>query len=106
MTMFIRFAITKSITCLVLCLSWFAKDILGAGTVTEMAIPLGGQWRFAMDQPDVGVNQQWFTSNLSDQIIQPGILQAQGYGDEISTNTPWVLTLHDPFWYLRDEYNA
>ena len=36
----------------------------------------------------------------------PGILQAQGYGDEISTGTPWVHGLHDHYWYLRDDYQA
>ncbi|WP_313076328.1 hypothetical protein [Lacrimispora sp.] len=37
-------------------------------------------------------------------ITLPGILQGQGYGDEIQKDTPWVSGLHDPFWYEREEY--
>src|SRR5262249_39764821 len=36
----------------------------------------------------------------------PGALQSQGYGDEISVNTPWVLTLYDRNWFLRADYQA
>ncbi|HKG80217.1 MAG TPA: glycoside hydrolase family 2 TIM barrel-domain containing protein, partial [Pyrinomonadaceae bacterium] len=31
---------------------------------------------------------------------------AQNYGNEISTSTPWVLSLYDRFWYLRDDYKG
>jgi hypothetical protein len=37
-------------------------------------------------------------------ISIPGILQGQGYGDEIQKDTPWISGLHDPFWYEREEY--
>ncbi len=69
-------------------------------------IPLAGQWRFALDPTDVGIAQGWFNSNLTHRIRLPGILQAQGYGNEINTNTPWVLTLYDTNWFLRDDYKA
>jgi hypothetical protein len=32
------------------------------------------------------------------------VLQAQGFGDEISRNTPWVLSLYDKNWFLREDY--
>jgi beta-galactosidase len=77
------------------------------------SLSLAGEWRFALDRNDVGTNEQWFAKNLSvlrssttaeggpDKIKLPGILQAQGYGDDISTNTPWVLTLGDAWWKLQ-----
>ncbi len=65
---------------------------------------LAGQWRFALDRKDAGVGEQWFTRELADKINLPGALQAQGYGDEISTNTPWVLSLYDKNWFLRADY--
>jgi hypothetical protein len=43
---------------------------------------------------------------LPDKIRLPGVLEAQGYGDEIGIRTPWVLTLYDHFWYLRADYAA
>ena len=51
-------------------------------------IQLAGEWRFALDRADVGVGEKWFAKDLPDKIQLPGILQAQGYGDDISTNTP------------------
>jgi len=65
---------------------------------------LGGRWRFALDPTDSGVNGQWFNRPLPYPITLPGILQSQDFGDEISTSTPWVLSLYDRFWYLRDDY--
>ena len=76
----------------------FAAQILCAG---ENNIPLAGEWRFGMDRRDVGLNEHWFSKKLSANIPLPGILQAQGYGDDISTNTPWVSTLGDAWWKIQ-----
>ncbi|HZL77252.1 MAG TPA: hypothetical protein VFC17_00180, partial [Candidatus Limnocylindrales bacterium] len=73
-----------------------AKQIPAAET-----LPLAGEWRFALDRTDAGTNEKWFTKNLTNKIQLPGILQAQGYGDDISTNTPWVLTLGDAWWKIQ-----
>jgi beta-galactosidase len=68
-------------------------------------IPLGGEWRFAMDREDSGIQQQWFSRDLSERIRIPGILQSQGYGDEIGIDTPWVAALpRDMRWYLLPQY--
>jgi hypothetical protein len=64
-------------------------------------LSLAGTWRFALDRQDLGTNQQWFTHDLPDQITLPGILEAQGYGDDIAVNTPWVLTLGDAWWKIQ-----
>ena len=74
-----------------------------APTATE-ALDLSGPWRFALDREDVGAKEQWFSRSLPDQIQLPGVLQAQGYGDEINARTPWVLSLYDRLWYLRQPY--
>ncbi|MCX7722709.1 MAG: discoidin domain-containing protein [Verrucomicrobiae bacterium] len=72
----------------------------------QSSLALAGTWRFALDPDDVGIRQRWFSSNLAFRIKLPGILQAQGYGYEISTNTPWVLTLYDTNWFMRADYAA
>jgi len=64
-------------------------------------IQLAGEWRFALDRADVGVGEKWFAKDLPDKIQLPGILQAQGYGDDISTNTPWVSSLGDAWWKIQ-----
>ena len=67
---------------------------------------LEGFWRFELDAADAGLKQEWFKRNLRGRIRLPGILQSQEYGSPISTTTPWVLSLYDRFWYLREEYKA
>ena len=67
-------------------------------------ISLAGQWDFRLDPDDQGFAAHWEQKPFPDKIQIPGILQAQGYGDLVSTATAWVSSLHDPLWYLRDEY--
>jgi beta-galactosidase len=67
---------------------------------------LAGHWRFLLDPHDLGVDDQYFSRQLSQTIQLPGILQAQGFGDEISTNTPWVLSLYDRLWFEREDYKS
>jgi beta-galactosidase len=66
---------------------------------------LEGMWRFMIDPTDSGEKNQWFKSNFSMYIKLPGIMQPQ-FGMDISTSTPWVLSLYDRFWYLRDDYKT
>ncbi|MEP6787419.1 MAG: sugar-binding domain-containing protein, partial [Acidobacteriota bacterium] len=65
---------------------------------------LSGQWRFSLDPSNQGISNNWFNQSLGDKIALPGILQSQGFGDEISTKTPWVLSLYDHFWSERADY--
>lgn len=74
------------------------------GSQYPQTLDLQGTWRFAMDREDVGVEQGWYERQLEDRIELPGALQSQGYGDPISTTTPWVLSLYDHYWYMRKEY--
>ncbi|MEO5712946.1 MAG: discoidin domain-containing protein [Luteolibacter sp.] len=67
-------------------------------------LPLAGEWRFEMDREDAGLTGKWFQLDLTGKIKLPGILQAQGYGDPIGASTPWVLSLYDRNWSLRDDY--
>lgn len=67
---------------------------------------LSGEWRFSLDRGNSGEFRNWFNQSLPDRIKLPGILQSQGYGDEISTQTPWVLSLYDRNWFEREDYKA
>ena len=35
-------------------------------------------------------------------VSLPGIIQAQGYGEKITKQTPWVSSLHDAEWWDRE----
>jgi hypothetical protein len=93
-------ATLTALTLTLFCLT--PEPLRAAADMTSLA----GEWRFALDRNDVGTNEQWFAKNLPDKIQLPGILEAQGYGDEIDIHTPWMLTLYDHFWYLRADYAA
>lgn len=65
---------------------------------------LSGTWQFSLDKDDKGIKENWFSKELPDKISLPGILNSQGYGNDISADTPWVLSLYDKNWSLRQEY--
>lgn len=60
-----------------------------------MYIDLSGEWKISLKAKE---------GEQSGSIRLPGILQAQGYGDPITWDTPWVSALHDDFWYEQEEY--
>ena len=63
--------------------------------------PLAGEWSFEMDRTDEGDKARWFSRKLTNRIMLPGVLQAQGFGDEIAVDTPWVLGLGGEWWKLQ-----
>ncbi len=64
---------------------------------------LEGIWRFGLDEEDHGITEKWYCRQLQDKIRVSGTLQAQGYGSEISADTPLIDGLHDRLWFLREE---
>lgn len=63
-------------------------------------ISLAGEWRLHLGCEEAAP----FEAPFENTIQIPGILQAQGYGEDITLETPWASGLHDPLWYLREEY--
>lgn len=86
--------------------SLFAKAV-EAVPPSAGATSLAGTWRFALDRSDAGVNAGWFKKPLAANanISLPGILQTQGYGDEITAETKFIAALpRDMRWYLLPQY--
>src|SRR5215510_11765435 len=81
-----------------------ARTVPAQNLYPERSQDLSGQWFFELDRTDSGVDQKWFTRSMRGLIKLPGVLQSQNYGDEISKSTPWVLSLYDRFWFLREDY--
>lgn len=63
-------------------------------------ISLAGEWKLQLGSENSRTEDLVFENTIQ----LPGILQAQGYGEDISTKTKWVSGLHDPLWYIRGEY--
>jgi hypothetical protein len=72
-------------------------------TAKAEEIKLAGIWSFQLDREDRGEAQQWFERELSDVIVLPGVLTAQGYGDPVSMQTKWTGNINriwtsDPYY--------
>jgi len=67
-------------------------------------INLNGEWRFELDRTDTGIKENWEKKLLAGEIKLPGSLQEQGYGNDVSTSTPWVGQIVDSAWYYSSEY--
>ncbi len=67
---------------------------------------LAGNWQFSLDKDDQGIAEKWFEKDLANKISLPGILNSQGFGNDITKDTPWVLSLYDKNWSLREDYKA
>lgn len=67
-------------------------------------IDLSGTWQFALDRDDVGIEEAWFNLDLPNPLQLPGSLQEQGFGDEITVETPWVGSVFDDDWFTQERY--
>jgi beta-galactosidase len=91
--------------CWILFLAGLTMISASAQTYQEPPRDLSGYWRFQLDRNDSGENQKWFASNIRGFIRLPGICQTEFFGgDQISINTPWILSLYDRYWFLREDY--
>ena len=60
-----------------------------------MYLDLAGNWHICLETD---------SGRQEGNIRLPGILQAQGFGNDITLDTPWVSSLHDELWWQREEY--
>jgi len=69
-------------------------------TAAENSIDLSGNWRFAMDREDVGIEQNWFSQALpgDDSILLPGSMQERGFGDNPGLDTEWIGGIRRDVW--------
>lgn len=101
--MIARFTVLRLIPLLRFSAAWLLAGIAVATAEPPSAQSLAGNWRFALDRADAGIAEKWYDRTFADRISLPGILQAQGDGDEITPDTPWVTTLGDAWWKLQPE---
>ena len=66
---------------------------------------LGGEWRFAVDPDNVGIEECWYSTSLGDCVTLPGSMLTNGKGNAVDINTPWTGQIVDrSFW--RDSIYA
>jgi hypothetical protein len=72
-----------------------------------MKLDLAGDWTLALDPEDRGQREHWYAASLptaQGALTLPGSIQAQGYGDEITLDTPWTGTIVDRSLYDDPRY--
>jgi hypothetical protein len=57
-----------------------------------------------MDLQDRGIAEKWWLRDCPDRITLPGSLQAQGFGEPVTVETPWTGSVFDRSWYLEARY--
>jgi hypothetical protein len=82
-------------------LGFFISSFQGNAT---SSLKFDGQWRFQLDPQNVGTSERWFERSLPGKIHLPGSLPAQGIGDDVSLETPWVGQIVDGNWFKRPVY--
>lgn len=65
---------------------------------------LEGEWQFALDPHNRGLEQQWQKRTLAGVILLPGSLQEQGYGNDVDVKTQWTGWVVDKSWYNSPAY--
>lgn len=51
---------------------------------------LSGQWKFQIDSLDIGINEKWFATDLTDTIQLPGSMPEQHKGNPVGYNTKFT----------------
>jgi hypothetical protein len=74
------------------------------GQKTSNQINLAGEWKFAIDPQDKGIQESWFSRTLSDKLILPGSMTSNDKGDEVGLGTPWTGQIVDSSYFKKPEY--
>ena len=80
-----------------------AKLTEGRGRQRKV-MSLAGQWLFRLDPQNIGEQQKWHKSILTDRIKLPGSVPENGYGDDISIDTKWTGQIVDRSWFTDAKY--
>lgn len=68
---------------------------------SQYQIDLSGEWRFAIDRENRGINEKWYSGTLPDKIMLPGSMAENLKGDEVTVKTHWTGSLYDSSYYYN-----
>ncbi len=68
----------------------------------ETSIDLSGNWNFAIDRNDEGLNQKWYSKEFAQETIAlPGSMSENLKGDDITLETKFTGSIYDSSWYYN-----
>ncbi len=74
------------------------------GGTAAPTVSLAGPWRFQLDRADAGIQERWSERWLEQHVELPGALQNQGFGDDITVDTPWTGAVGVDRWKQQPQY--
>lgn len=83
---------------------WFLLICIFSLGAFSNTIDLSGTWSFRLDPGDRGIEERWFEQEFHNEIVLPGCLQAQGYGNDLTVDTPWVGKIVDQSFFTEERY--
>lgn len=67
-------------------------------------LSLEGEWAYQLDPQSKGIDEAWYTRELSKTLMLPGSLNTNGIGEKVSADTPWTGSMWNKDWYTSDSY--
>lgn len=83
-------------------LAWVLLPI--SAVYSQSKINLAGEWKFATDATDRGIQEKWFLKTLPETVSLPGSMATNGKGDDITVNTRFTGQIVDSSFYKKPEY--
>lgn len=76
-------------------------------TTTEQnanIIDLAGEWKFAIDSLDRGLDENWSLKNMRETANLPGSMAENGKGEDPNLSIDWTGTIVDSSYFYEDRY--
>jgi hypothetical protein len=70
----------------------------------ENIIDLSGEWNFAIDSLDRGIDESWFMKDLKETVNLPGSMAENGKGDDPDLSTDWTGSIIDSSYFYDERY--
>lgn len=72
-------------------------------------IDLSGEWKFKMDEQDIGLVEMWYADNLSEKVQLPGSMAINGKGNDPGIDIAWTGNFWKEFddgkqWFDHESY--
>ncbi|MDX9882297.1 MAG: glycoside hydrolase family 2 TIM barrel-domain containing protein [Prolixibacteraceae bacterium] len=68
-------------------------------------IDLSGEWFFAIDSFDMGIDEKWYSGYLNERVLLPGSMNSNGKGEDVNLQTEWTGQIVDSSFFKKPEYS-
>lgn len=75
--------------------------LLLTSTAFSQRNTLAGDWRFAIDREDKGIQEKWYNRTLPGTIMLPGSMAQNNEGDNVTLYTKWTGSIYDSSFFFR-----